>query len=98
VEPTQEAVWNSEERKTLLEIKRNYGVAGEAWVRWLLSIRRLREEVVRKVHTTLKKVLNFDDDERYWHAGCTTIVAAAILLRREYANILDVEIRKSSTL
>jgi hypothetical protein len=38
--------------------------------------------------------LNFDDDERYWHAGCTVIVAAAVLLRRDYANIIDVEVQK----
>jgi len=27
--------FTAQERTTLLEIKRNYGVAGEAWVRWL---------------------------------------------------------------
>ena len=86
-----------EERTTLLEIKRNYGVAGEAWVRWLTKNQKTAEEIVRKVHIHLKKVMNFDDDERYWHAGCTTTVSAAILLRKEYAGILDVEINKVIT-
>ena len=86
--------FTAEERKTLLEIKRNYGVAGEAWVRWLAVNQKVAEEIVRKVHIHLKKVFNFNDDERYWHAGCTTTVAAAILLRKEYSGILDVEINK----
>jgi ribosomal protein S13 len=92
--PHKKLIWNAEERKTLLEIKRNYGVAGEAWVRWLAVNQKTAEEIVRKVHIHLKKVFNFNDDERYWHAGCTTTVAAAILLRKEYSGILDVEINK----
>jgi hypothetical protein len=86
--------FTTEERKTLLDIKRNYGVAGEAWVRWLAVNQKTAEEIVRKVHIHLKKVMNFNDDERYWHTGCTTTVAAAILLRKEYSGILDVEINK----
>ena len=86
--------FTTEERKTLLDIKRNYGVAGEAWVRWLSVNQKTAEEIVRKVHIHLKKVMNFNDDERYWHTGCTTTVAAAILLRKEYSGILDVEINK----
>lgn len=86
--------FTTEERKTLLDIKRNYGVAGEAWVRWLAVNQKTAEEIVRKVHVHLKKVMNFNDDERYWHTGCTTTVAAAILLRKEYSGILDVEINK----
>jgi hypothetical protein len=86
--------FTTEERKTLLDIKRNYGVAGEAWVRWLAINQKTAEEIVRKVHIHLKKVMNFNDDERYWHTGCTTTVAAAILLRKEYSGILDVEINK----
>ena len=86
--------WTKEERAILLEIKRNYGVAGEAWVRWLVRNQKTADEVVQKIHKHLKKALNFTDDERYWHAGCTVIVAAAVLLRKEYAGILDVEINK----
>lgn len=89
--------FTAEERNVLLEIKRNYGVAGEAWIRWLAVNQKTAEEIVHKVHVHLKKVLNFNDDERYWHAGCTTTVAAAILLRKEYSGILDVEINKVIT-
>ena len=92
--PNIKLVWTPKEREVLLDIKRHYGVAGEAWVRWLTKNREVAQEVVAKTHAHLKKVMNFDDDERYWHAGCTIIVASAILLRRDYANILDVEVQK----
>ena len=92
--PNIKLSWTPKEREVLLDMKRHYGVAGEAWVRWLTKHREVAQEVVAKTHAHLKKVMNFDDDERYWHAGCTIIVASAILLRRDYANILDVEVQK----
>jgi len=92
--PNIKLVWTPKEREVLLDIKRHYGVAGEAWVRWLTKHQDVAKEVVAKTHAHLKKVMDFDDDERYWHAGCTVIVASAILLRRDYANIIDVEVQK----
>jgi len=92
--PNVKLSWTPKEREVLLDMKRHYGVAGEAWVRWLTKHQEVAKEVVAKTHAHLKKVMNFDDDERYWHAGCTIIVASAILLRRDYANILDVEVQK----
>lgn len=92
--PNIKLSWTPKEREVLLDMKRHYGVAGEAWVRWLTKHQDVAQEVVAKTHAHLKKVMNFDDDERYWHAGCTIIVASAILLRRDYANILDVEVQK----
>ena len=92
--PNIKLSWTPKEREVLLDMKRHYGVAGEAWVRWLTKHQDVAQEVVAKTHAHLKKVMNFDDDERYWHAGCTVIVASAILLRRDYANIIDVEVQK----
>ena len=92
--PNIKLEWTPQEREILLQMKHNYGVAGEAWIRWLTKNQHIAEQVVKKTHKHLKKVLNFDDDERYWHAGCTVIVAAAVLLRRDYANIIDVEVQK----
>ena len=86
--------WTPEERRVLQDLKDNYGVAGETWVRWLVKNQETAEKIVQKVHKHLKKVMNFTDDERFWHAGCTIIVASAILLRKEYANILEVEINQ----
>ena len=92
--PNVKLEWTPQEREILLEMKHNYGIAGEAWIRWLTKNQHIAEQVVKKTHKHLKKVLNFDDDERYWHAGCTVIVAAAVLLRRDYAGIIDVEVQK----
>jgi hypothetical protein len=40
----------------------------------------------------LRKVMKFSDEERYWHAGCTSDVTAAIILGPNYANILAVPV------
>jgi hypothetical protein len=37
----------------------------------------------------LKKEFGFTDDERYWLAGCTCLVAGAIVAGSSYANIVD---------
>lgn len=90
--PNRPLQWDAEERKVLKNIKLNYGVAGEAWVRWMVKNQDVCAEMWRRVHEKLKVTLEFDDDERYWHTGCTAIVAAAILLGPNYANILRVPI------
>ena len=92
--PHVKLVFTPEERMWLLELKRNFGVAGEAWVRWLVQNRETADRVVKEVWDLLKREMRFTDDERYWHAGCTVAVAAAVLLRKDYADILDVPIRR----
>jgi hypothetical protein len=88
--PNKPLQWSDEERITLKKIKNNYGVAGEAWIRWLVRNQDVAAEMMRRVHERLKVEFNFSDDERYWHTGCTETVAAAILLGPKYANILTV--------
>jgi hypothetical protein len=90
--PTKPLEWTDDERLVLKKLKNNYGVAGEAWVRWLVRNQELAAEVTRKVHERLKGEIAFSDDERYWHAGCTTVIAAAILLGPKYANLLTVPV------
>lgn len=90
--PTQRLTWDPEDRIILKKLKRNYGVAGEAWVRWLVKNQDIAEKIVQKVGAKLMQKMNFADDERYWHAGCTTVVAASILLGNKYAGILDVPV------
>ena len=92
--PHDKLVWTAEERKVVMDIKHHYGVAGEAWVRWIVRNTDKVKEVIQQVHSYLRKKMKFTDDERYWHAGCTTTVAAAILLRSECSGILDVDVNK----
>jgi hypothetical protein len=90
--PTKELTFSAQERTILRRVSSNYGVAGEAWVRWLVKNYSTAETVWHKVHERLRSVLNFADEERYWHAGCTSAVAAAILLGPKYANLLTVPV------
>lgn len=91
--PTIELQWTPEERALLKGLKQNYGVAGEAWVRWLVKNQDVAKAVLRKVDARLKETIKFTDLERYWHAGCTTTVAAAILLGPKYANIIELPVQ-----
>lgn len=90
--PNEKLRWTQSEREALNGIKQNYGVAGELWVRWLVSHQAQVQEMVRRVHEKLQQELSFSDDERYWHSGCTVIAAAAILLGSKYANIIDLPV------
>ena len=90
--PSEELSFNGFERDTLKLLRRNYGVAGEAWVRWIVTNQATVRKVWLETHEHLRKLMQFSDEERYWHAGCTSDVAAAILLGPSYANILAVPV------
>lgn len=61
-------------------------------MRWLVRNRATARKVWLDTHEHLRRVMQFSDEERYWHAGCTSDVAAAILLGPNYANILTVPV------
>jgi len=89
--PNKHLRFNSEEeRSALMSLTQNYGVAGEAWVRWLVCNYDTARKVWAKVHHQLRTTLEFTDEERYWHAACTSVVAAGVLLSSKYAGILEV--------
>jgi hypothetical protein len=91
--PSKPLQWSDEERVILKSIKNNYGVAGEAWIRWLVRNQDAAADMMRRVHEHLKVKMEFTDDERYWHTGCTEVVTAAVLLGPQYADILTVPIK-----
>jgi hypothetical protein len=91
--PSKELEFSERERLTLKELRRNYGVAGEAWVRWLVQNQEIARAVWLRTHEELRVLLGFTDEERYWHAACTSTVAAGILIGSSYANLLDVPIK-----
>jgi hypothetical protein len=86
--PNKPLLFTDDERDIIKTMRDNYGVAGEAWVRWLVKNQDTARAMVSKVHKKLKVAMNFSDDERYWHAACTTTVAASILLGSKYADII----------
>ena len=74
--------WEQDEIETLQLLKSNYGIAGGIYAQYLVDN---FEEVKRVVAETLKNIkvkLNFTDDERYWQAGCSALVAGAILAEK----------------
>lgn len=87
--PKEELRWTPEEKDVLPLVNNNYGVAGEAWVRWLVTNRATVISVYNEAHKRLKTLLEFNDAERYWHAECTNIIAASILLSGKYAGIIN---------
>ena len=84
--------WEEGETEILSSLKNNYGVAGEEWAQYLVSNMELCDEVLQTTRINLKKEFNFTDDERYWLAGCSAKIAAAILVGSNYANIVDLPI------
>ena len=88
--PTAELKFNDSERQILKELRRNYGVAAEAWIRWLVPHYALAKSVWDKTHAMLRGKFNFTDEERYWHAAVTNDVTAGILLGPNYANLLTI--------
>jgi uncharacterized protein (DUF927 family) len=92
--PNAPLQWDAADKSALAAMRDNYGVAGEAWVRWLVKNRQAARAVCREVHVKLKETLAFTDEERYWHTGCTVIVAAAILLGSKHANILPCPVKR----
>ena len=91
--PDVELTWTTEEREILKGLKKNYGVAGEAWVRWITTNQETVQAVVQSTHLHLLNMMQFTDQERYWHAGCTTTVAAAILLGGKYSGIINIPVK-----
>jgi hypothetical protein len=91
--PAKELSFEQSDRETLKLLSKNYGVAGEAWVRWLVKNYETAEDVWRRVHERMRTEIKFSDEERYWHAGCTSAIAAAILIGSRYANLLDVPVK-----
>ncbi len=72
----------------------NYGVAGEAYARWLVRNPSFVKTLTKEMYTEIFKRFEATGDERFWIAGCATIVAAAKIIGRDCANIVDVPIMK----
>ena len=71
--------WESHELEGIALLKGNYGVAGHVYAQYLVNNIDEVRALMDKVHKRLKQEFKFRDDERYWHAGCTSLVAGAIL-------------------
>lgn len=81
--------WEPDELDLLKTLKSNFGVAGHAYVSWLVNnvdtARQVTERVAKHIAVDFKST----NDERFWMAGVSALVAGGVLAGRKYANIVD---------
>jgi len=83
-------VWEKHERELLPVLDRNFGVAGREWAKWLVENPETAARVWKEVETRWRAVAAADDTERFWTTTIVSSIAAAILLGKQHANILDI--------
>lgn len=82
--------WQPHEVDLIRSLPLHYGTAGERWVEWLVRNVAVAEEMVRKVQRKVFLDFNASNDERFWVAGVSAIIAAAILINSKHADIIDI--------
>jgi hypothetical protein len=90
--PTKQLKFNDTERDAIRAMRQNYGVAGEAWIRYVVPNYAEVQRLWDATHAKVRDALKFTDEERYWHAACTSVVTAAIICGSKRAGILDVPV------
>lgn len=81
------------EADILKGMAKNHGVAGDKLVEWMMANKETAKAVLAETESALKAEFDCNNDERFWTAGNSCIVAMAVLLGKKYANILDVPIK-----
>jgi hypothetical protein len=71
--------WEPHEIEALELLKETYGVAGHVYAQYLVDHADELPEFYKQVREKVKAELGFVDDERFWIAGCTCLVAGALL-------------------
>jgi len=92
--PEMKLNWTPDEEEALKSIGHNYGVAGDKFVRWLVMNQDVARDVTNRVIRRLKVEWGMSGDERFWAAGCGTVVAGAILASSRYAGIIDLPVEE----
>jgi hypothetical protein len=84
----------SDEEATILKgMGDHHGVAGDKLVEWIVANKETAKAVLKETEEALKKEFDCNNDERFWTAGNSCIVAMAVLLGKKYANIVDIPIK-----
>jgi len=87
--PTLKLNWEPEEEEILKLLHGNHGVAGEKFVGWLVQNQDLCRSIWEQTYAMLKKKWRMSGDERFWAAGCASIVAGCIVASSKYADVVD---------
>lgn len=88
-----ELQWEPHEIDIIKSLHSNYGVAGPIYAQFLVDNVDTVRDVVERTQTWLYKEYKATNDERFWLAGAASLVAAAILCGKQYANIMDYPVR-----
>ncbi len=72
----------------------NYGVAGEAYARWMVRNVETVKKVVKNTYAELFDRFEATGDERFWIAGCACILAGVRLAGKNYADIINIPVGK----
>jgi Domain of unknown function (DUF927) len=85
--------------KTLLfqTLPENYGVAGEAYAKWLVRNEATARNVTKETYAEVFDKFDATGDERFWIAGCASVIAGLRLVSSKYAGIVDLPIGKIAT-
>lgn len=85
--PGKPLSWGAGELDVIKTMDTHYGVAGEAYVKWLVANRETAQRIWKLVYEKIYKDFNATNDERFWIAGCASIIAGATLCGPQYADI-----------
>ena len=92
--PETKLNWTPEEEELLKIPMNNHGVAGDKYVRWLVQNADVAERLTKECIRQIKVEWKMTGDERYWAAGCGSVIAGAILASSKYADIIDLPVDK----
>lgn len=84
---------NEDETTLIKALNKNYGVAGEQLIMWMVANLDIVKQVLESTTAALKEEFGSTSEERFWTAGNSCIVAMTILLGKKYANIIDIPVR-----
>ena len=84
--------WTNDESDTLKLLKQNYGMVGQELIRWIVKNRDVAAKVLKETQERLEKEFEATNDERYWTAGNSCIIAMVQLLGKKYANLIDIPV------
>jgi len=74
--------WEAHELESLKLLKSSYGLAGHIYAQYLVDNTDKIQSLVNQIETKVKAQFALTDDERFWTAGCTCLIAGAILANK----------------
>jgi hypothetical protein len=81
-----------EEEQLVGTLQDNYGYAGYQFIRWVCDNKELARGVIKQVGDELQHTFNARGTERFWMAGITAIISAALLVSPKYANVIKLPV------